>query len=149
MPTASYEYTKLKVTRMMQEVRKAVASLHADSKHKLEQDIEVSSALDQVFTQVRAIRDGLAILSEAFIEETGKQNHRLLQVRILADLLLTHVQMQPSCRAKLSLSAQCPVQTWRRHLCTGSSCNGDSRLPPHLHTPAHAAVTAPASPHLA
>lgn len=70
----------------MQEVRKAIGALHVDSKQKLEQDFEMNAALDQVFTQVRAIRDGLAILSEAFIEETGKQNHRILQVRAASAL---------------------------------------------------------------
>jgi hypothetical protein len=65
----------------MQELRGAIQSLHDDSQRKLNQDYEMQGALESLFTQVQAIREGLAALSEAFIEESGKQQQRISQVR--------------------------------------------------------------------
>ena len=65
----------------MQELRQAIRALHDDSKRKLNQDCEMHGALESLFSQVQAVREGLATLSEAFVEESSKQHQRMLQVR--------------------------------------------------------------------
>ena len=64
----------------MQELRSAIKSLHDDSKRKLNQDYEMQRALENLFAQTQAVREGLSTLSEAFIEESGKHHQRILQV---------------------------------------------------------------------
>jgi hypothetical protein len=66
----------------MQELRQSIRALHNDTKHKVNQDFEMHAALESLFQQVQAVREGLATLSEAFIEESSKQHKRMLQVRM-------------------------------------------------------------------
>jgi hypothetical protein len=70
----------------LQELRAAIRSLHDDSKRKLNQDYELHGALESLFTQVQAVREGLATLSEAFIEESSKHHQRMLRVCLLAQV---------------------------------------------------------------
>lgn len=64
----------------MQEMRSAIKSLHDDSRRKLNHDYEIHGALESLFSQMQTVREGLATLSETFMEETGKQHHRISQV---------------------------------------------------------------------
>ena len=66
----------------LQELRQAIRTLHDQSRTKLNQDYEMQGALENLFSQVQAVREGLATLSEAFLEESSKQHQRLLQVCI-------------------------------------------------------------------
>ena len=80
----------------IQELRSAIRSLHDDSKRKLTQDYEMQRALENLFGQVQAVREGLSTLSEAFIEESGKHHQRIVQVRRRAWLGGPGIVAQPT-----------------------------------------------------
>jgi hypothetical protein len=68
---------------LAQDVRRAIRTLREDSKRKLDHDAEVHGAVEQLHGQVESLREGLATLSEAFIQERAAQSARISQVRRL------------------------------------------------------------------
>ena len=66
-------------------------------KCKVEQDEEFHASFNHLCSQVQAIREGLTILSDAFIEETGKQSKSMIQACV-ACLFTRKVQLWgPKC----------------------------------------------------
>jgi len=84
-------------TPTAQEVRRRLGALHVDSRRKGEQDEATQGALDALFAQVTALREGLSILSSAFMEETGRQNKRIVELE--RELSEAHERQEDSTAA--------------------------------------------------
>ena len=77
----------------LQELRKAIKVLREDSKRKLSHDAEVHGAVDQLWSKVDQLREGLSTLSDAMMQEVAGRNKRLEQVFCL----YTGLSSLPTC----------------------------------------------------
>lgn len=64
----------------LQELRKAIKVLREDSKKKLSHDAEVHGAVDQLWSKVEQLREGLSTISDAMMQEVAGRNRRIEQV---------------------------------------------------------------------
>lgn len=88
----------------MQELRRAIKTLKEDSKRKLNNDAEVHGAVEQLFRQVDSLRDGLATLSDAMMQEVASRNKHFSQVLNFSIFIFVEPLLIDSVQ---------PVREWR------------------------------------
>eukprot|EP00892_Ulva_mutabilis_P003581 jgi/Ulvmu1/1595/UM111_0023.1 len=67
-------------TPEIQELKRAIRVLRADSERKLSQDVEVYGAIDKLSSHIHVLRDSLASLTDAFTREAACQGSRIREL---------------------------------------------------------------------